>query len=179
MSDALYNIKRWDSVIIDNTTIPYPLIYIKPDKSFLDFILIHNIIELTIRDTDSIYDNKKIIGLVRPSINTPNYRLNFYNKTGYYCIILFTEWYNYPDKLGYFTIKGIRNPETLITETFDNNEIPKIIKNQLPSVESVQLDDNDNSNIYIPGITSYGAIWTIIFIFILLITIICISYYKK
>jgi len=187
MSDDLYNIKRWDSVIINNTTIPYPLIYIKPDKNFLDFALINNnIIQLTIHDTDTIYDNKKITALVRSSIDTPNCRINFYNKTGYYSLILFADWHTYPSKLGYFTIIGIKQPEKVIHETFNNDQISKIVKHDAPSVESEEFLQShepfiydSNSNIYIPGLTSYSAIWTSIIIFILLALVITISYYKK
>jgi hypothetical protein len=198
MSDTKYNIKRWDSVIINDSTIPYPLIYIKPDKNFLDFLLLkNNIIELSIHDTDSIYDNKKIIGLVRPSINTPNCRVNFFNKTGYYCVILFADWHTYPYKLGYFTIKGLTQPENLIKETFINNQISKIVKHSAPSVVSPispispispvspvshELYNSflyDNLNTYTQGLSYYGAILTSIVIFILLAVLICISYFKN
>lgn len=106
-----YKIYRWDPVILGDTTIPFPVIYIKPTEDLLQFAKNNNNILLTkIHTTDNdIYNNKKIIGIFIESLKIPNCRPNFFKKTGLYCICLISEWYGYPSCLGECSLYGFKN----------------------------------------------------------------------
>lgn len=107
--NASYDILRFDAVMFDNSITKTPMIYIKPDLAFLDFVAQNNNqVLVVINDSDSIYDNKEIIGVVDSSCNIPSCRPNFFNKTGYYVITLYSNWYGYPKKLGKVSFKGLK-----------------------------------------------------------------------
>lgn len=115
-----YDIKQWGSWIRGNTTIPLPIIYILPDETLLNFLKISNIVTVSINGTGSIYDNKKIIGIVETSATIPNFRPNFFKKTGWYVIIL-----DFPDildvnmKNGYINLEDINNIPLKSTEPLE------------------------------------------------------------
>ena len=128
-----YDIMRWDVVMFKNSTSQVPMIYIKPDETFLEFVKLNNYaVMVNIDGTGTVYDNKLIAGVVNESSNVPNCRPNFYDKTGYYVITLYGDWYGYPpgDKLysetkdgevslGCVSFSGLNAPEnnnTNITE---------------------------------------------------------------
>jgi len=94
-----YSIMRWDAVISSTNSNNYvPMIYIKPDKDFLQLIKRNkNVIKADISGTNMMYDLKPIGGIVSPSSQTPNCRPNYFEKTGYYVVTLVSNWYGYPD----------------------------------------------------------------------------------
>ena len=93
-----YKIERFDVVMFGNSITKVPLIYIKPDLEFLEFAKKnHNVIECEINNTGTIYDGKKIPGMVYKSSNIPSRRDNFFNDTGLYVISLWANWYGYPE----------------------------------------------------------------------------------
>lgn len=93
-----YNIISWNPIIFGDTNVAYPMIYIKPDKKMVYLINKKQYgVTLHIHDTNTIYDNKEITGIILPNSILPNYRPNFVNKTGLYSIILLTYWYEYPN----------------------------------------------------------------------------------
>jgi hypothetical protein len=103
-----YEIMRWDAVIPKDNTLPYPMIYIKPDKKFLDYVEeSKNIFSLDISDTGMEYDKMPVTGMVDSSGYFPTFRPNFFNETGYYVIVLFTNWIGYPEKNGKIKIQNI------------------------------------------------------------------------
>ena len=93
-----YKIERWDSVIYGNSTRPYPMIYIKPDLAFLEFVKANNYkIKVLIKGTgQKSYDDYLIDGIVDSSASTPTCRPNYFNETGYYVITLLNPWAGYP-----------------------------------------------------------------------------------
>jgi hypothetical protein len=104
-----YQIYSWD-VILANSTNRVPIIYVKPDLDFLNLIQSNNyILKVLITDSNSIYDNKIIIGEVNKSSAVPNCRPNFFNDTGLYVVILYCDWNGYP------------NTQTLGNASFYNN----------------------------------------------------------
>lgn len=109
-----YKIERWDVVMFGNSTTRVPMIYIKPDIAFLEFVKDNKFsVVCEISGTGTEYDNKEIPGVVDKSCNVPNCRTNFCEKTGYYIISLWANWYGYPDpdKLGIVKFSGLNASE--------------------------------------------------------------------
>ena len=102
---AQYKIERWDVILANDKRTP--IVYIKPDLAFIELINKYKgKIICKIQDTQTNYDNNEIGGLAYQSAFIPNCRPNFYEKNGYYVIILESCWLGYPspDKLGYVYI---------------------------------------------------------------------------
>lgn len=90
-----YNIERWDVILVNNQRTP--IIYIKPDLDFVEFIRRNNYkILVQIKDTKTVYDNKKTTGTIDQSAFIPNCRPNFYDETGFYIVTLNSSWNGYP-----------------------------------------------------------------------------------
>lgn len=107
---STYEIKRWDAVIFGTGTVASPMLYIKPDKRFIDFIhKNNNIISCTVKGSNTPFDDYPVAGFVYKSSDVPNYRPNFFNTTGYYAIVLIANWIKYPHpcKLGTVTINEL------------------------------------------------------------------------
>jgi len=127
-----YEIKRWDVVLSNNRKVP--MIYIKPDLTFVDFVRSNNfVIVCEINDTGTIYDGKKIYGIVSKSSISPNCRPNFYNKTGLYVVTLMANWYGYPEpnKTGnakFFGIKSTLDDKYEKPDKPEKVEKPKVSK---------------------------------------------------
>jgi len=110
-----YKIERWDAVMFGNSISKVPMIYIKPDVEFLEFVRENNFAVICeIQGTDMMYDGKLIPGVVDKSCFVPNCRPNYYEKTGYYVITLVANWdgYPHPDKLGTAIFKGLKGKMT-------------------------------------------------------------------
>lgn len=124
-----YEIMRWDTVIPKDNTFPYPMIYIKPDKDFLDYIKENNYLFLvSISDTGMQYDSTPVLGMADASGFMPNFRPNFFNDTGYYVIVLFTNWLGYPENNGTVEIKGTKGPDNVGTPSALPFEVPKAME---------------------------------------------------
>ena len=112
-----YDIKRWDAVIFGNGTVASPMIYVKPDKHFLDFAeKNNNTIVCTIKNSNTPFDDYQVAGYVYKSSDIPNYRPNFFKVTGYYVIVLFANWIKYPNprQLGTISIESLPEVENKI-----------------------------------------------------------------
>lgn len=92
-----FEIKRWD-VIISNDK-QYPIIYIEPTIAFLEYVKNNQyVVSCKIHNTNTVYDNKDIVGIVNKSAYIPNCRPNFFNKYNYYVIVLYSAtWNGYPE----------------------------------------------------------------------------------
>jgi hypothetical protein len=120
-----YEIMRWDAVIPKNNTFPYPMVYIKPDKNFLSYATENKFMFLlSISDTGMDYDKREVIGMVDSSGYFPDYRPYFFNETGYYVIILFTNWIGYPLKNGKIKIQGVKGQDNIGTPPPRKFEVP-------------------------------------------------------
>ena len=123
----MYKIERWD-VITTNNIDKIPMIYIKPDEKFLQFVRDNKFAVLcTIQGTGTKYDScpSKIPGLVSRSSEIPNCRANYYDKTGYYVITLLAPWFGYPSKdLGVVTFFGMeeKTKEVILDHTFNDED---------------------------------------------------------
>jgi len=111
-------ILRWDPVIIDGNTFPYPMIYIKPDEKFVEYAKLNKYaVTVEISDTGTIYDGKTMVGTIDSSAYYPNSRPNFFDATGYYTITLAGHWYEYPLKNnGFATIRGANGPDKIVPQ---------------------------------------------------------------
>jgi hypothetical protein len=133
-----YRIFRWDPVINGTNSNNYvPMIYIKPDKQFLELIKNNNIIEAKISGTQMLYDLHTVSATAAPSSTTPNQRPNFFLKYGYYVITLDSNWYGYPtDSLGHVKFYNIPNINVKSNISENDIEIPKseimLSKNMYP-----------------------------------------------
>lgn len=176
-----YNIKRWDVIMFNNNN-KVPIIYIKPDISLLEYLNNNQpVVSLEISDTNTIYDGKKLTGLVNRScclLNNNNYncRPNYYEETGYYVITLVSGWYGYPnpDKLGIAIIKGLEKyipsvyeePKENIIEFPNNNNV---IKPSDISVNKKYINPKHNNISFLIIILIIFGIIALLIFFILLI----------
>ena len=107
-----YKIERWDVVMFNNNLTKVPMIYVKPDMKFLEFARNNNFaVACEISGTGTVYDGKTIPGVVDKSYYVPNCRPNFFEKTGFYVITLWANWYGYPEpeKLGTVKFSGMKS----------------------------------------------------------------------
>ena len=115
---------KWDVVKIKGYD--RPMIYINPNEQ-LKNKKEGDIIDIEISNTDSVYDNKNLSGILVKNCNIPSYRPNYSEKTGYYTIVLNTSWVTYPKQLGEVTFSQkevtpeIVTPE-IVTPEIDINE---------------------------------------------------------
>lgn len=109
-----YKIHRWDAVIFPGkgiNPIPTPIVYIKPDERLINFANDNsNALHIKLNIPNSIYNDRKVIGMLYKSSEIPNCRPVFFEKTKLYVIALqATPWYGYPDFLGYIEVFGLTN----------------------------------------------------------------------
>lgn len=110
---SLYPIERWDGILIGNNLHMVPVIYIKPDLALLEFAKVNDFAVLCeITGTNTVYDNRKIPGVVDKSCYLPNCRPNFCEKTGLYIVTLQSNWYGYPKMGSHGSVKfyGLNAP---------------------------------------------------------------------
>jgi hypothetical protein len=117
-----YKIERWDVVYDYKTNTKRPILYILPDEVLVEFAKI-NVESLYITMTGTgieCYDNIKLKANLVSSAIYPNDRPNFFEKTGYYVILLKdTIWLGYPNMLGKVTFEGKVN---LIKPVYDDKK---------------------------------------------------------
>ena len=112
MSKNTIEIKRWDAVLFGNNEYPTPIIYVKADPNLLDFAESKdNALLITIKSTNSIYDNKIIPAVFAKSSEIPNCRPVYFNSTKLYVMVLQSEWHGYPESLGYCEIHELKSSE--------------------------------------------------------------------
>lgn len=171
-----YDIKSWNPIMyMPNNNMPFPMIYIKPDDKFLNLLNSNFILNVTIGNTNTIYDGKEITGIVLPH----NFRPNFTRKTGFRAIVLVANWYEYPklNHNGYVIIQGISDIKVNVKPK-QNTDIPPI-KNPKPSPPQSQLKQKQHTlkdeDTGCKSGEGFGLIDTLS-ILAILIVIICILY---
>ena len=119
-----YLIKRWDVVQFNGSIRRYPVVYIEPDDTFMSFIEANNnAVMVEISNTGKMYDCEQIPGVAYKSCNIPNYRPNFYNKTGWWCIVLTSQWRGYPtpENMGTLQLFGLNPVPSSLSEQTNGN----------------------------------------------------------
>jgi len=178
----VYKIYRWDAVMRSKNSRPYPMIYIKPDLHFIEFIKNNNYrILVKISDTNTIYDGKTFWGTVDISSGTPNCRPNFFNQTGFYVITLDSFWYGYTEvgKEGSVTIENIIKNTPEPTPELIQEPVPEPTPEPIPEPIPIPYPDpipsikKDNQN------TDFGLNYRqIIMLFLILLSISLLLYYS-
>ena len=96
-----FNIESWNVIMLNNNPNQRrPAVYVKLTEELYMFMLMtydKSMFTVQIGDTNNIYDDITVDGYFFNSVNTPNFRPNFYMKNGYITIILDCEWKGYPD----------------------------------------------------------------------------------
>lgn len=169
-----FDIKRWDVVLFDNSNTQVPMIYIKPDLQFLEYVKKNNFAVIAkISGSGTVYDGKTIPGIVDKSCYVPNYRPNYFEKTGYYIVTLNANWYGYPNSktLGKVSFEGIVKPIV-------QGEVPKlapyIAKSVAPKQTQKQTTSDKGMSTYKIALIVSGSI-----LFIALLALIINRMYKK
>jgi hypothetical protein len=156
-----YDIMRWDVVMFKNSVTQNPMIYIKPDEAFLEFARLNNYtVMVQIKGTGTIYDDKLIAGIVNESSNVPNCRPNFFDKTGYYVITLYSDWYGYPESdklysetkegeksLGCAMFSGLHDPENKDKDKdTDQHSLAPLVKKDAPNSKTASSTNDKGMN---------------------------------
>ena len=166
-----YQIMRWDVITAGNSNNKVPMIYIKPDTTFLEFIRANNFsVMCEISGTGIQYDGKQIPGVVDKSCFVPNCRPNFCEKTGWYVITLWSNWYGYPNigKEGVVKFFGLEKPNKTgdYQHSGPDDKLYPLVKESIP----VKADNNSKKNVaflfaLLPIILFFFLIMLYIFIF--------------
>lgn len=133
----LYTIERWDSVITNNSTFPFPMVYIKNNPEFENYARENNFMFTSIISNSGLYDNKPIICFV----NYPLDRPNFFQETGLTTIILFCNWIGYPEQNGKIFLRGLEGVDKIEVDTKDGIKIPQPIK--MEAYQNINNRDKD------------------------------------
>jgi hypothetical protein len=128
MSTISYSITRGGGLLTANNNNPQPVVYIKPDMDLINFAMANeNKLLVSISETNLPYENKKLLAVLTVDPKRPNY----FNQSGYYMIVLVSDWYGEPEdmsKLGKINIHGFQKVE------LDNSSSPSSSLNQLNSI---------------------------------------------
>lgn len=160
---SVFPIERWDVVMNGNSITRVPMIYIKPTMDFLEFARANKfVVSCRINGTGTVYDGKEIPGVVDKSCYVPSCRPNFCEKTGWYVISLWANWYEYPDpkKLGTVEFSGMkaspkRSNEDIGPSTPNKENNPAVRQTNSP-------DSNVNTGIIISSSIGIAAIIVIL-----------------
>lgn len=151
MSIQKYKIIRWDPIMFTTTLVPtqIPAIFIEVDKNLLDFAKENNnVLLIVIKDTNSVYDNKKIISTFALSSDITGCKDNILSEKGLYVLKLNTQWYGYPSDLGNCEIYGLKGGVTV--DKINNIELkePKLSLRELKKEDCPKCGMN-NYTIYV------------------------------
>ncbi len=104
---------RWDSFVPNGQENPQPMVYIKPKEGFDELIKKYDYtFNVQVDGTGMNYDLIEVVGMINSSEIFPNFRPNFFKETGYYVVVLRTDWLGYPKNNGKLTLKIIPdNPD--------------------------------------------------------------------
>ena len=164
-----YKIYRWDSFLYNKNT--SPIIYVKPDDTLLKFAKENNnALLIRVSKSNSIYDGKKITGVLYKSSDITKCS-NFFNKTGLYVIVLESDWYGYPDFLGECDIFGLEG-EVVVNE----NTLLPLPDQNTNSIDSSNSNLKSQKSSLIQMNTNY--IWMLVLAICVAIVILMILYKK-
>ena len=160
-----YKIYRWDSFLYNKNI--SPIIYVKPDDTLLKFAKENNnTLLIRVSKSNSIYDGKKIAGVLYKSSDITKCS-NFFNKTGLYVIVLESDWYGYPDFLGECDIFGLEgdvvvDENTLLPLPDQNTNFIDSSNSKLKSQKSSPIQMNTN---YIVLVVCVAIVILLIFLY--------------
>ena len=133
MNDTYSIENSWMPMLVKGVKNPFPVVYFKSDENYE--MSNNKFIRIKISGTNSSYDDlPEVLAKTSTSEFLPNYRKNYFEKTGYMALFLFTPFVEYPENFGRFTITKIEDNfthEDLIKELVDCAEGEKIIEDTL------------------------------------------------
>jgi len=166
-----YEIQRWDAVIPKGNTLPYPMIYIKPDKKFEDYAKQNSyMVLIQISGTDMAYDTSPVVGMIENSGYFPTYKPNFFNDTGMYVITLLTNWIGYPKTNGKVLLQGLEGPDKVTAVP----PPPFVAPKPLPWNWNIEGYDEP-----VNKLTSTQIAWILVGVFIVFCVLLAISFKMK
>ena len=193
-----YKIHRWDVVMSGSSNQQAPMIYVKPDLTFLQFIRDNNYaVMCQVAGTGTIYDGKMIPGVVSASADVPSCRPNFFKETGLYVVKLWSNWYGYPrpDQLGGVKFLGkhgksdsnedqkhhTKEPDKHTEEKKEHSDIYRHLAPEVSKDRNVRASSSVTSSPPKPQGLGIMTIIAIIFggIFLILLSIVLWDIYKS
>jgi hypothetical protein len=112
-STSSYVINKWEGLVTPNSTKMQPVIYIQPDTRLLNYARINgNKFSVRISNSESLYDNKPIIGNFTESKKCCE---DIECGDNSYIFILDTEWIGVPLNLGNIDIYGVIEEDSTTT----------------------------------------------------------------
>lgn len=114
-----FNIESWNVIMLNNNpNNRTPAVYLKLTEELYMLMLMtygkSNMFNVKIGDTNNIYGDIIVDGYFFSSVNTPNFRPNFYMQNGYITIVLNCEWKGYPDPRDCGTIEIMQRPDVFL-----------------------------------------------------------------
>lgn len=125
-----HDIKKWNVRQISSNE-KRPLITIKPKQILIDFAKKNRIIKLQIKNTNTLYDNILIEGVIITE---------YFRNTGYYNILLNSFWYGYPKNKSHNGIVHFPDIERLILSS------PNTTSSSNPSSSNPSSSNSSSSN---------------------------------
>ncbi len=196
MEDKKYLIHSWNPVLLNKSLSPLPCLYIKMDNDLKQLLIKDNLLQVSVYDTNSIYDGHIFDFKIYNSGIFPNYRPNFFNITGYYCVVIYSNWYYYPKDNGYIIFNKAQKTQPVqqnilsqnIMNSIDNVNLQNLIipeKSFIPSLTDILpipkellkkeiKQENKEDFVYIKP-NNYHIIYLILFIIVLVMVIVCIT----
>lgn len=193
MNDTYSIENSWMPMLVKGVKNPFPVVYFKSDENYE--VSNNKFIRIKISGTNSSYDDlPEVLAKTSTSEFLPNYRKNYFEKTGYMALFLFTPFVEYPENFGRFTITKIEDNfthEDLIKELIDCTEGEKIIEDTLREREQ-EIENLSDNNILLSSVNndkkikiskkqiySLIAIGSVSIILIILLTVIGVNELSK
>lgn len=148
----VFEIHRWDSILLEKLGYSVPMIYIKPTTELIIYGQKMNYcFNVKIDCPGSIYNNEIMKATLDSLVMGPNCTLPAFQNKEFYTLTLDSYFYEYPVNMGNVTILDL--PKGKITENYcggnalkDREIIPSSIKNNMISKE---IGMNVNSLIFL------------------------------
>ena len=142
---TIYKVHRWDAILPNYVKEPMPMIYLKPTMELLTHAIERaNTIIVTPKNTNSIYDDKEIVGMLDFLVLGPNANLKEFLNREYCTITLNSFFYEYPKTMGEIEIKGMK-PKKI--EIPDKKIITKETFSPPPPLQNVNITPGANGKL--------------------------------
>lgn len=145
-----YPIVSWEVFQTECNNQPKPSFYFTLDPRLKKFLKDNkDTLQIRIKDTGSLYDNRVFIAMVNKSANMPNDRPNFYDATGYYVMSFDAAWMGYPKSNGSFEIvEGVLTSYKQTQDLLEMATIPPTTEGATLTLKSpldITIDAKDDS----------------------------------
>ena len=161
-----FQIHRWDAVQFGSSTVPVPVAYILPSDELLTFAArTQGTIQVILSGTSFPYGGRQMEAALASSMDVPNCRPHFFNKTQLYVLVLNSEWYGYPDVLGTCTVVGLRPTEG--KETTPSRGSSTIATQRAHSKDGMQQARSADARSARHGLSTVGVVVVLVAVILL------------